>query len=113
MRRRTMIKWAGAGTALLGAGKLLPTYASSPGPQSQNRSGAALGVQLYTVRDPLQADVRGTLAAIAAIGYEEVELFGLGGEIQAERPLFGLTAGEFAASTGGCRLARADGAHQR
>ncbi|MCZ0942244.1 MAG: sugar phosphate isomerase/epimerase, partial [Gammaproteobacteria bacterium] len=98
MRRRTMIKWAGAGTMLLGAGKMLPAYASSPGQQPLNRSGAALGVQLYTVRDSLQADVRGTLAAIAAIGYQEVELFGLGGEALDEKPLFGLTAKEFAAA---------------
>ena len=96
MRRRTMIKWAGAGTVLLGAGKVLPTYASSPGQQPLNRSEAALGVQLYTVRDQLQADVRGTLAAIAAIGYQEVELFGLGGEPLDEKPLFSLTTKEFA-----------------
>ena len=98
MRRRTMIKWAGAGTALLGAGKMLPAYTNSPGQQPLNRARVALGVQLYTVRDPLQADVRGTLAAIAAIGYQEVELFGLGGEALDEKPLFGLTASEFAAA---------------
>jgi sugar phosphate isomerase/epimerase len=44
-------------------------------------SGAAgierLGVQLYSVRDRMNQDVRGTLAAIAAIGYQEVETAGL------------------------------------
>ena len=78
MRRRTMIKWAGAGTMLLGAGKMMTAYAASEGQPAPNRSGAALGVQLYTVRDQLQSDVRGILAAIAEIGYQEVELFGLG-----------------------------------
>lgn len=96
MRRRTMIKVAGAGAVLLGAGRMLPAYASSAGRSAPSHTEAALGVQLYTVRDPLQSDVRATLAEIAAIGYREVELFGLGGEIQGDKPLFGLTAKEFA-----------------
>jgi sugar phosphate isomerase/epimerase len=35
-----------------------------------------LGVQLYTVRNQIQADPEGTLKAIAAIGYKELEFFG-------------------------------------
>ncbi|MDJ0654597.1 MAG: sugar phosphate isomerase/epimerase [Xanthomonadales bacterium] len=35
-----------------------------------------IGVQLYTVRDLLSADVPGTLAAVAAAGYVEVETAG-------------------------------------
>jgi sugar phosphate isomerase/epimerase len=35
-----------------------------------------LGLQLYTVRDQLKADFDGTLAKVAAIGYEEVEFAG-------------------------------------
>ena len=34
------------------------------------------GVQLYTVRDRMQEDVPGTLEAVAAMGYREVELAG-------------------------------------
>jgi len=34
------------------------------------------GVQLYTVRDELKRDFRGTLARIAALGYREVEFAG-------------------------------------
>ncbi len=34
------------------------------------------GVQLYTVRDQMKTDAAGTLKAIAAIGYKEIELFG-------------------------------------
>lgn len=39
----------------------------------------ALGIQLYTLRTPLADDLIGTLAAVAAIGYREVELAGLHG----------------------------------
>ncbi len=35
-----------------------------------------LGVQLYSVRDDLKADFDGTLAKVAAIGYQEVEFAG-------------------------------------
>jgi sugar phosphate isomerase/epimerase len=37
----------------------------------------AIGIQAYTVRSLMQHDVAGTLAALAAIGYREVELAGL------------------------------------
>lgn len=37
------------------------------------------GVQLFTVRDLLQQDVRATLAALREIGIEEAELYGLSG----------------------------------
>ena len=73
MRRRTMIQMAGAGAVLMGTGKLLSAHAAEEG-----RALTSLGVQLWTVRDQLQSDVRRTLADIAAIGYSEVELFGLG-----------------------------------
>ena len=36
-----------------------------------------LGLQLYTVRNLMDKDVEGTIAAVAAIGYREVELAGL------------------------------------
>lgn len=39
----------------------------------------ALGLQLYTVRDAAKADLAGTLSALAAIGYREVEFAGLYG----------------------------------
>ena len=35
-----------------------------------------IGMQLYTVRDLMKADVDGTLAKVAAIGYNEVEFAG-------------------------------------
>jgi sugar phosphate isomerase/epimerase len=46
-------------------------------PQSAFRNRLSrIGVQLYTVRDLMQKDVEGTLAAIAKIGYQEVEFAG-------------------------------------
>ncbi len=39
-------------------------------------SSRAIGLQLYTVRSLMQRDVDGTLAAIAGIGYREVEFAG-------------------------------------
>lgn len=38
-----------------------------------------MGIQLYTVRGLMEQDVEGTLAALAHIGYDEVELAGLHG----------------------------------
>jgi sugar phosphate isomerase/epimerase len=40
---------------------------------------APLGLQLYTVRDQARTDLDGTLAALGAIGYDEVEFAGLHG----------------------------------
>jgi sugar phosphate isomerase/epimerase len=48
------------------------------------------GVQLYTVRDALQRDPRGTLAKLHEIGIVEGELYGLNGPESAS--LFGLKA---------------------
>jgi sugar phosphate isomerase/epimerase len=46
------------------------------GGSSQIRTAQAVGVQLYTVRDLMAEDVAGTLAAVAGIGYREVEFAG-------------------------------------
>lgn len=55
-----------------------------------------LGVQLYTLREPLAENLEGTLAAVAEIGYGEVELFQLHGltprEMRAELDTVGLRA---------------------
>ncbi len=42
------------------------------------RTGLPIGLQLYTVGEDLQRDFSGTLAAVARIGYQTVELAGLG-----------------------------------
>ena len=38
-----------------------------------------IGLQLWTLRDECEADLRGTLFAVGALGYDGVELFGLHG----------------------------------
>jgi sugar phosphate isomerase/epimerase len=43
-----------------------------------------IGVQLYTVRDAVQRDLEGTLARVAAIGYQEVEFAGYAGRTAAQ-----------------------------
>jgi sugar phosphate isomerase/epimerase len=46
---------------------------------SMSRRWERLGIQLYTVRDLMQRDIDRTLAALATIGYADVELAGLYG----------------------------------
>jgi len=41
-----------------------------------NRRLDRIGVQLYTIRDAIKADLDGSLARVASIGYQEVELAG-------------------------------------
>jgi sugar phosphate isomerase/epimerase len=65
MIRRTFLRQATQ--ALLACGLKIPMRAKL----------GAIGIQAYTVRFAMQRDVPGTLAALAAIGYREVELAGL------------------------------------
>jgi len=67
MNRRTVLKGAAALAAAAWAG--VPVRAA-PNPP-------ALGIQLYTLRQPLAKDFGGTLSAIRKIGYGEVESAGL------------------------------------
>ncbi len=90
MRRRTFLKEFGAGAMLLGSGSLLTACGRDDSGVSQR-----IGVQLFTLRSQLQADVRKTLADVAAIGYQEVEPFGLGGNAFVNDPFFGHSAQEF------------------
>jgi sugar phosphate isomerase/epimerase len=63
---------------------LLATLAAGAVPLVQNAAAAAAavpriprpGIQLYTVRSEMQRDFRGTLAALARMGYREVEFAG-------------------------------------
>jgi sugar phosphate isomerase/epimerase len=58
---------------------LLAGLALPPGVLAQSRTSWLPGLQLYTVRDALAADLEGTLRRVADIGYREVELAGLPG----------------------------------
>lgn len=60
--RRSFLK----STSLLSAGFLLA-------PRNFKDSKPTIGLQLYTVRDAMEADPIGTLAKVAAIGYNSVE----------------------------------------
>jgi sugar phosphate isomerase/epimerase len=45
-------------------------------PGLQSRRPYKMGLQLYTIRQPLAQDVPGTLKQVAALGYQEVETYG-------------------------------------
>lgn len=66
MRRREFVGAMGA----IGAG-LVP-----PLPSCSAHSSPPVGLELYTVRSLMAKDVEGTLAAVAEIGYREVEFAG-------------------------------------
>ncbi|PSL47810.1 sugar phosphate isomerase/epimerase [Chitinophaga niastensis] len=67
--RRSFLQHAG----LLTAGMMLP---GSIFAQSKNNAlPKKIGLQLYTLRDQLDKDVKGTIAKVAGIGYNEVETF--------------------------------------
>ena len=71
----------------LAAGLLLPGLtrtAEPPSRQAAEPSSRPFGIQLYAVRDVAQRDLPGTLTALAAMGYREVELAGLYGRTAAQ-----------------------------
>lgn len=56
------------------------------------------GIQMYMVRDMLAKDFKGTVKKLAAAGFKQLELFGVGGSPSAEgAPLFGLSIDDMAA----------------
>jgi sugar phosphate isomerase/epimerase len=71
MNRRTFVQTSLAAAA---AGSL-PRAAFA-----QQRKIDRIGLQLYSVRDLMKADVPGTLTKVAAIGFKEVEFAGLFGQ---------------------------------
>jgi sugar phosphate isomerase/epimerase len=73
--------------ATIGAAALGAAYRGSPAAcagGSQQRRIDRVGLQLYTVRDQMKADMPGTIARVAAIGYKEVEFAGYFGRTPAE-----------------------------
>jgi sugar phosphate isomerase/epimerase len=73
MDRRAFVTTMGALGGALAAPALVPR------PPSRHRLDR-IGLQLYTVRKAMQADVEGTLARVAATGYKEVEFAGYFGK---------------------------------
>lgn len=74
-------------SSLAAAALAVPSFAHATELQGKKK---AIGVQIYTLRDDLGKDLLGTLKQVAAIGYQEVELFGYG-----NGKIFGKTAKEF------------------
>ncbi|HJQ11742.1 MAG TPA: sugar phosphate isomerase/epimerase [Gemmatimonadaceae bacterium] len=74
--RRQFLASLGVGALGLAGISSVPSCATgAPGSRKLKK----IGVQLYTVRDRMQADMPGTLAQVAAAGYKEVEFAGLFG----------------------------------
>ena len=83
MDRKDFLRVAGLGV-LAGCGR-----GPAPAAEGAGRAGLdppldRIGVQLYTVRALMSEDVAGTLDAVAAIGYREVEFAGYFGHSPAE-----------------------------
>jgi sugar phosphate isomerase/epimerase len=83
-------------TGTLAAGAVLGTAFAPRALRAAGCTALPAGVQLYTVRDALQRDPRGTLAKLHDIGIVEGELYGLNGPESAT--LFGLPAEELKAA---------------
>jgi sugar phosphate isomerase/epimerase len=58
-----------------------------------------IGLQLYTLRDVINKDVKGTLEKVAALGYQKVEAYGYN-----DGKLFGMAVKDFAALTKSLKL---------
>jgi len=81
MNRRTFIGNSVAATLLASRSTLLTgatatTAAGAGGAAETSHKLDRIGVQLYTVRDMMKTDFEGTLAKVAAVGYNEVEFAG-------------------------------------
>lgn len=82
MNRRLFLQQMGLGTGLAMLHGM---------PALANPYRGPLSVQLYTVRDAVAKNLEGSLARLAALGYQQLELFGYDGRF------FGKTAKEFKA----------------
>ncbi|MFL5581305.1 MAG: sugar phosphate isomerase/epimerase family protein [Gemmatimonadaceae bacterium] len=102
LSRRDFVRLIGAGSAGLAAGLAACSRATEEAAVNAAASGASasgsmasaavsgnadptpLGIQLYTVRNALQADPAGVLMELGRIGYREVETAGTAGKTAAE-----------------------------
>lgn len=81
-RRSFLSTLAGAVLGAAAVGPRALAQRAVPGPAAP--SPLPIGLQLYTVRAAMKADLPGTLARVAAIGYREVEFAGYFGRGPAE-----------------------------
>lgn len=73
-----------AAGGLTAGARCAPRESTSSGTARRRTDMRAIGLQLYTVRDLMARDLPGTLAAVAAIGYTEVEFAGYFGQEPAQ-----------------------------
>lgn len=85
MKRRACLKWLGVASAMGTVPLTSQSWAM------HHKRIERVGLQLYTIREAMAADASAALAAVAKIGYAEVETAGTGN----------LTAAEFARSLKG------------
>ena len=88
---------------LLQSGILSSALVSNPSGFFKKKN-AKVGLQLYTLRNDLSKDAKGTIEKVAKIGYKEVESFGYH-----DGKYFGMTAAEFAAFLKGLGLTTPSG----
>ena len=88
LSRRGFLRTAAVGAAVVGASGALATPAAATGASSGGTPLRVpldkISIQLYTLRDQLAIDLEGTMAALAAIGYQKVEHAGFVGRTVTE-----------------------------
>lgn len=65
-----------------------------------------MGLQLFTIREPLSKDVKGTLKKVAALGYENLETYGFDA---AQQKYYGYASKEFQQILSGYNLTASSG----
>jgi sugar phosphate isomerase/epimerase len=83
--RRSMLRGAAGAAITAGAMSVLPGTASAGhGHRPSRVPKDKISIQLYTLRDLFEADLEGTMSALADIGYRKVEMAGTYGRSAAE-----------------------------
>lgn len=98
-QRRTFLKQAGALAAVACAQPSLLLAAPAP---------LKIGLQLYSLRETIGQDLKGTLAKIARAGYQEVETYGH----SVEKGFWGLKPAEFKAALAANGLSTSSGHYE-
>ena len=70
MKRRNFLRSSAFASVMTGSTQSLLALADD------NIYRKNIGLQIYTLRDQLKADLKGTLKAVADAGYQQVEPFG-------------------------------------
>lgn len=95
-QRRDFLKQVGVAAAVACASPELLLAAPAP---------LKIGLQLYSLRETIGQDVKGTLAKVAQAGYQEVETYGY----SPEKHFWGLTPAEFKAALAAHGLSTSSG----